>query len=306
MQRLATYILKGPTQAITVVVVAAMLSFLAPPFTSVIGYLGGAALALITLHIGISQGLIVLLGSLVGLSVIAYIVFRAIGIAVILLFFFWMPVWMVAVVLRSSRSLALSIQSAAFLGMIGVFITYLVLQDPVSMWIEQLAVIKPLLAQGYAITDDQQVEKIIATAAAVMTGSTIAFLLIGVVLSLMIARSWQAGVSNPGAFAKEFQQLRFDKITWVLSMMVFVAALLFRLPIMINVAIVIAAAYLFYGLAVVHGLVNKVNAGTVSLVVLYAMLFVISELVVPVLVVLALSDTWFDYRARVAPRANSS
>ena len=74
MRAIASYILRGPMQAMLVTAVLAMLSMLRPPLTGLLGYISGAAIALVTLHVGSKQGLQVAAGAMLGAMLMAYFV----------------------------------------------------------------------------------------------------------------------------------------------------------------------------------------------------------------------------------------
>ena len=74
MRALAGLIVAGPGQAVLVIALCTVLSFLAPPLTSILGYGGAAALALYSLHAGATPGATVLLGAAVVTGVLTQLV----------------------------------------------------------------------------------------------------------------------------------------------------------------------------------------------------------------------------------------
>ena len=65
MRSLATFIMAGRLRAMLVASAATLLSFLLPPVTAPLGYLGSAAVMLVTLRQGPLEGLVVLAGAAV-------------------------------------------------------------------------------------------------------------------------------------------------------------------------------------------------------------------------------------------------
>jgi len=65
MKALAGYIVSGRFQAILAASVCGMLAFVLPPFSTLTNYLGAAVVALVTLRIGASQGLLVMVAAMV-------------------------------------------------------------------------------------------------------------------------------------------------------------------------------------------------------------------------------------------------
>ena len=60
MKALADFIVSGRLQALLVAAASGVLAFLAPPWSTLLVYLGAACIALVTLRIGPSKGLQVL------------------------------------------------------------------------------------------------------------------------------------------------------------------------------------------------------------------------------------------------------
>ncbi len=63
MNALAGFIVSGRWQALLVTTASGIVAFMLPPFSSVLNYLGAAAVALVTLHLGLMQGLQTLLAA---------------------------------------------------------------------------------------------------------------------------------------------------------------------------------------------------------------------------------------------------
>ncbi len=119
-------------------------------------------------------------------------------------------------------------------------------------------------------------------------------------LSMMLARWWQAMLYNPGGLQSELHALRLGRLDAV----VLVAVLLFfdfsaghQLWSMLAVVPLVVAA-----LALLHALVRHFALGTFWLVVTYLSILAFMPLVVPLLMMLAIVDSAVDIRARLAPR----
>ena len=121
MRSLASYVMRGPMQAVLVTVVFGVLSLIMFPFS----LLSGTAIGLVTLRQGLKQGAIVTVSAIVITAVIAFISlgqpFFAIGFAALV----WVPIWLLAGVLRFT----LSLQKTLLLGVILGWLTILVTQD---------------------------------------------------------------------------------------------------------------------------------------------------------------------------------
>jgi hypothetical protein len=122
------------------------------------------------------------------------------------------------------------------------------------------------------------------------------------VIALLLARWWQAALYNPGGFHAEFHQLRLP-LPVALALMaggVLIALIgddyrwwsaLFALPFVVS------------GFALVHGVIGLKGWGRGPLVALYLSWIVLWEVATATLLVLALVDSWWDFRGRLRARA---
>lgn len=121
------------------------------------------------------------------------------------------------------------------------------------------------------------------------------------VIALVLARWWQALLYNPGGFREEFHRLRLP-VPIVLALLAAglllalvggeykIWALLFALP------------FVVAGFALVHGVVGIKRWGRGPLVVLYVAWVLVWELVTATLLLLAVADSWWDFRGRLRAR----
>ena len=142
-----------------------------------------------------------------------------------------------------------------------------------------------------------------------MTALSVAALVFGVLLSLLLARAWQAGLYNPGGFGAEFRALRLGKRFALAALLI---AALAAVP-QIGAAAAVAAdtlftlllVYLLQGLALAHALVRRLQAQRGWLIGLYVLLLVAAPQVMPLLALLGWVDAWVDVRNRVPGRDGS-
>jgi hypothetical protein len=299
MKALASFILRGPSQAMLVTVAAVVLAMVLPPLSLV----SGAAVALTTLRLGARAGAVVLVGSTVFVGALAWLSLGNALPALVFLAAFWLPVWLLSWLLRESRSLAMATLVAGALGLAGVLLTYLLLGD-VSDWWQQvlLTLFEPAIQAGGALADREMVTAMLANIAHMMTGIAAAGMVLNAILCLYLARGWQAQLFNPDGFRSEFYALRLGRWPALLTLAMFVAVLL---PLGLasylagEMVIVLLTLYLLQGLAMIHTIVAKRHMHLAWLVVLYlVMLFVLPQLMA-VVAVLGLLDTWLDFRRRI-------
>jgi len=113
---------------------------------------------------------------------------------------------------------------------------------------------------------------------------------------LMLARWMQASLYNPGGFQQEFHGLRIKQR---------VALVLLGAIILANIGVVVPQTWVLYmvvplvfsGLALIHSVVAAKKLSGMWLTALYALLLM--PVVVQLVILLALLDSWYDFRARL-------
>lgn len=300
MKALATFILRGPSQAILAIVGTAVLAMMLPPLS----VLSGAAIALITLRDGPRAGAIVMSGSTVFVMLLAYMSLGNVLPGAVFFAVLWLPLWVLGWVLRDTRSLALATAGAGMLGIVGVLAVYAMVGD-VGAWWQQILMnlFEPAMAAGGPMADRATVEAILSDLSRIMTGIAAAGMSLNAVMSLYLARAWQAQLYNPGGFREEFHALRLGQGLALVSL-VFIALSLLPLGVVGHMAgeivIVILSLYVLQGLALLHAIVAQRGLHVAWLVVTYlVVLFVMPHLIV-MIAVAGLIDTWADFRQRLA------
>jgi hypothetical protein len=121
------------------------------------------------------------------------------------------------------------------------------------------------------------------------------------ILGLILARWWQALLYNPGGFATEFRALRLTPLPATVCALA-VGYCYWQDGGTGMWVLVFAQPLLFAGIALVHGLVAARGMGVQWLVMLYIAMVVLQPLAA-LLVLVALCDTWLNFRGRVSPKA---
>ena len=130
----------------------------------------------------------------------------------------------------------------------------------------------------------------------VMTTFLAAFYMALSVALLMLGRSMQAMLYNPGGFQEEFHALRIGQTTTlVLVGMILLVNIVEGLP--EAWIFYLAAPFVFAGLALAHALVARKSASVFWLVATYMLL--IFPTMMYLLILVAIVDSWYDFRARV-------
>lgn len=291
---LARFILKGPSQAALVAAALAMLGLMLPPAA----WMSGAAIGLVTLVNGYRAGLLLTLYAAVGSAVFAGLVLSVPLIALYFVLLLWLPVWGIAAVLRQTVSLALSLQLLAAFSLTGILVLYLLFPDFGEFWREPMdTMIRQLLDSnsGFSEARLQQVEQNVIR---IMPGLFASSLLVGAMLSLYLARWWQAVLYNPGGFGKEYRSLNLGNVSALIALAITAGAVLFTSDVLSAMLLVVFALYLNQGIAVLHAVFAGKKLNRVWLYLVYGLMLFIPQVVV-LLAMAGLADTWIDFRRRL-------
>lgn len=243
MRALAGFVMRGRREALLVAVVATVV----PMFF----WVGSAAVGLVTLRRGAGEGGFVALWALLPCLVLARLGEVIPAAAMI-------GIWLVALVLRSTRSWTLTLVVASGLGLsfgvglLGAGGSYLeTVRSIAEGFVEEVAKRSgdPEVAAQLIAPDTQQIASIF--------GFMLALTLVGCVV---LARWWQAALFNPGGFREEFHAIRFDTVPG-LALVGAGASLYLQGPGFQVWAQIVLLPLLIAGVGLVHALVAKRRTG---------------------------------------------
>jgi hypothetical protein len=300
---LAKFAMRGRSPAAMAATVLALLALLVP----LLSILSSAVVALVTLRRGWLDGLLVGAISAFASGLLAYLLLGTPLPVVGFLLLLWLPVWLLAVLLRGSRSLAFVLQTAFGFGLLLLLVLHLQMGEPQLFWAQLL---QPLAA-GFVeseVMDATQSQAFIQAVAAWMTGIFTAGFYFQLVLALLLARSWQARLYNPGGFREEFHALRLSRAFGWLALPLLGLTLLqgAAAPEWIrDLGVSIAPLLLLQGLAVVHYVVARTGMSVAWLVALYVLLFLAMPHAAILVAMQGLLDIFVDIRSRLKPTINS-
>lgn len=296
MRALASFVMRGRLQATATVVLVTILLLL---FFQPLIIFSSVAVALVTLRRGALEGAVVMLLSA---TVCALMLLAAqanpvsIFVSVLLL---WSPTLGLALLLRYSRSLGMTLAAALLIGVLVVIAIHL--QISVEQWVEVLEPsLSVILEQGKVLAPEQRklfIEHLASWAPGVV--ATLFFLQL--VSVLLLARWWQSLLYNPGGFRTEFLQLRLSRGIAVAT----IALLLLSLTdmdaggmLISYLILLLLAACFVHGLSLVHWLADRHGFNTSLLAGMYLLLIIFMPYVASLLAAAGLADSWFDFRAR--------
>lgn len=307
MQAFANYILRGQFQAALVVIVTAMLSMTGILFP--LSLISGGALALVALRLGPAKGLTVLAYSTLVFIAISIGLFGDLRLVWEVLLTLWLPVLLLAELLRRTVSLSTSLAIGAGVTVLYIAAVYLFGGDPVPGWTAQLNQIFETL-MGVQRSQRADIQEFITRLAPMMTGAQAMSVFSFAILSLFVGRWWQAKLFNPGGFRQEFHGLRLGRgFAWpaLLILLGMAMAMSGKGGLMgqmaLEMAMVVLSLYLLQGTALVHYVVATTQAHVLWLVAFYALMMVPQMLIL--VIILGLIDSWLDIRTRLAQAGKS-
>lgn len=278
MRSLAEFAMAGRRQAI----LAAMLLGVLP----VVNFLSAPVVALVCLRHGRTEGMIVL----------AWAVLPALGWAVlgdVIPLLLLIGITVLANVLRATNSWEVTLLSAIGVG-IGALLGLYLRPDFLLLMQQQLELVlnsPDLQGQVTAVPPEQMLQLLQA-----FFGTMLMFLAL---VLLMLARSWQAGLYNPGGFRDEFHRLRLNWKTSAGLLLMFTLAGL-GTPVLQSLTLFFVLPLLFAGVALVHGIAGLKKWPGAVLVIFYVAL--LSPIMTQILVLAAITDSWYDFRSRLRPK----
>ena len=213
----------------------------------------------------------------------------------------WIPVLLGATVLRRLRSLALALTTVALLALLVMLVFYLVVGDVKSWWYTLLQALFEPLWESMPLSIAER-EQLLHNIADKTTGLMAAMLVYSVTINLCLGRWWQGLLFNPGGFRREFHQLRLD---WRLSIVALLLALVAALAggsvqgFAQDAMLLMMALFSLHGLALVHAVVRARGLHWGILTAMYVAVFILPQMAV-ILAALGLSDSWLDFRRRMA------
>jgi hypothetical protein len=298
MLGLATFIMRGRSQAALVSAVFAVLSLLFP----LAGMLSSATVALVTLRQGPVEGLIV--GLFAGLAS-GLFAFAALGSPAPALGFalaLWLPVWVLALVLRNTRSQPLTVSLASIMGLMIILGLRIGVGDPGAFWSELMEPVRQGLVESGLVTEAGG-KDLIAEVARWMTGAFAATFYFQALLALFLGRWWQSLLYNPGGFGAEFRELRLSRGLGILSLLLMAWLLVDENnQWAADLLLLVTPMLLLQGLALIHWLVRTLQASRGWLIGVYALYLLAMPHAQVLTAGLGLADIWVDVRSRVRPR----
>ncbi|MDA9839864.1 hypothetical protein N9B97_03620 [Porticoccaceae bacterium] len=286
MQALAEFIMRGRTQACAVALLGSFFPFVSP-----------ATIGLVTLCKGSVEGLLVLLWAALPL-IASYSLSE--GPALLTLVSIASLIMMVvsANVLRLTASWQSTMLISMLVGGLTALGTGWLFSTDVNLLVDSIG---DMLAEVAAKQEAEQ-EPFIPGREFIL-GLIALILAVSALMSLFVARWWQALLYNAGGFAEEFHGLRLQPAVAGFLLLAVIGAT--RLPNGYEFwAELVAVPLLLAGLALVHHVVKFLQAGRQWLVFMYVGLIFFGSSVGVLLVGLGFADSVMNLRSRLAAVKN--
>ncbi|HDY99826.1 MAG TPA: hypothetical protein ENH72_15265 [Pseudomonas sabulinigri] len=286
MQGLAEYIMRGRRQATLVVGLSAAIPLLF--------WFGAVVLALVILRRGLSEGLPVIVWG--GLPALAWAMLGDPTPLLLLL-----GTALLAGFLRERSNWSLVVLASAPLGLVYALLLLAMLHEPMVALASELQKVMPQvlgeLGKDLSEADMARLQSLMLPILAGLTGAIHAVMTL---VCLILARAWQARLFNPGGFREEFHRVRLKP--WMSVGLLLLVIVGPQFGDMAVVAPVATVPLLLAGLALVHGIVGIKQLSLAWLIALYVALLFASQVVVPLIMLLAFIDSLFDFRSRLTPQ----
>jgi len=292
------FIMAGRIQAAIFIVVSTLVSIVLPPMI----VFSNAAIALITLRKGWQQGIIYSLLATAIMIIVSGLLKQDVSRGLLAGLVNWLPIVFIASVLAITNSWSKTLQLILLIAVVGVLLFHFLYPNAATFWIQLLEPLKPLLKQNYQQFGDAKIDESINIASQWMTGIFAAVFALLTIISLMIARNWQAMLFNPGGFGEEFRQIRIGKPA-SMGLLAGIALAVFTNNQMITELIMVAIAiFMFQGLSLAHGLVKLRGMRVGWLIALYALMFILLIQMIALLAAFGLIDNYVDFRQKQASK----
>lgn len=284
MNALAKWVMKKRLNAI----IGVMLFTLIP----MMFWLAAAILGLVVLRKGVKEGIPVLAWGCLPALVLWTLQGDATALLVLV------DVMLLSYLLRSTMSWSWVLLVGSFLAVISTLIQPLLMENVLNV---AVSLVQNVLSseEGVEVPDRGLIYDQAVVAISI-------FQVVIAVLSLFLARKWQAGLYNPGGLRTEFHQLRLPvSFSLILGGMILIGESLSGSFSVFSQAAV--PALVLPGLALVHGVLAKKEIGIVGLIAFYLVgFFVLNVYFANILVALCVIDSFVDIRSRIQDKTSDS
>jgi hypothetical protein len=285
VQALAAWLVARPQNA--VLGLAATLLLPLPQLTS------GVIMVLLVLAQGIRLAAIEAMAAAALLIVVSLLFGVSIASIVTLMAGTWIPVLLLALLLRRTRSLALTMQITVIFAVVAMVGFYLVVTDPVAFWQPYLTAMAEFARQNSLELNTELLNAEIMTVSA-----TLAFWML-YVTGLLLGYGLANGLPGQAGRYGWFRDLSFGRVIASIMAIASLLALVVDVDWVQNVAFVLFVVFWVQGLAIVHWVHAQQMLPLGAVVAIYVLLPFLQVLLITGLGILGYMDAWFEFRRRM-------
>lgn len=285
MQAVAAWLVARPQNAVLGLAVTLLLP--APQLTS------GVILVLLVLAQGPRLGLFEALAAAAVLTTVSLLFGVPIPSLAALMATTWVPVFLLALLLLRSRSLALTMQVSVIVAALLMLGFYAAIDDPVAFWQPYIAMMEELVKQN-----NLQLNTDMLTAEVMTVSAVLAFwvlYVVGLLLGYAIYQRLPREVENFG----RFRDLSFGRVIAIAVALTSALAFVINVTWLQNLAFILFVVFWMQGLAIVHWLHTQGQLPLAAVVAIYALMPFLQVLLMTVLAIVGYTDAWFDFRRRL-------
>jgi hypothetical protein len=271
---------------------------------SPVGLLSGALIVLVTLAAGLQPGIRALSVTLLG-GGLASLVLGSINAFLLSAAEFWLPAFVLAVVLGKTRSLSLTIQVATSILLAGLVVVYALLGSPENTWTGFLQqMLSVWQAEGIVIDSEASV-LLLEQMPKILTMLVFMGLYVVWLGMLFLGRWWQTNLYDAGSLGEQFRQLNLgSRLAWLLALLFVVVLFLPEQLLFQDLLGLLMVAFMLQGLAVLHQWVQVRGTGKGWLILIYILLGVLPHMIVLV-ASLGWMENWTHWRSKFVPDSHS-
>ena len=285
MKALAAWLVARPQNAVLGLAVTLLLP--APQLTS------GVIMVLLVLAQGVRLAVIEAAAAATLLLAVSLVFSVSLASIVTLMAGTWLPVLLLALLLTSTRSLALTMQITVIMAVVAMIGFYLVVTDPVAYWQPYLTTMAEIARDNNLALNTELLNAEVMTVSA-----TLAFWML-YVAGLLLGYGLFTKLPGKTAGFGRFRDLSFGRVVASIMAVVSLLALVVDVAWLQNVAFVMFVIFWVQGLAIVHWMHAQQLLPLGAVVAVYILLPLLQVLLITVLGILGYMDAWFEFRRRM-------
>lgn len=294
MRPIAAWLVARPQNAII-----GLAGTLLLPFAQIIS---GTVMALLVLKQGTApatvQGVIAIAILTVSSLIISAPVSQVLANALVI----WLPVMLLAALMRNGRSLTLTLQASVLAAIVATVGFFVVLGDPATFWADVLVRLSEVFREmGFSRNADVLYEQREAFAPQMTMLTVVSTWSLYAVVLLFGYGAYRALPGKTAPFGR-FCDLNFGRVLAVIMALASVISVVTGAVWLQNLAFVSFAVFWLQGLAIVHWLHAEGRLPIWVVVLVYALIPLLNAMFILALAVAGYVDAWFGFRSRIVAR----